>query len=138
MKSATHAAVIAISTLIVASAAFAGGSKYVASDSAEFMEVVPGVSKVVLWGDHEKGPYGAFTRFKPGTDNGNHIHTNDVRIVVLEGAYVYRDDSGETRVEAGDFMIVAGGKRHWSGGDAEQGALFYEASDGAFDLVPQD
>lgn len=105
-------------------------------DEAKFEEVVPGVSKAALWGDHDEGPYGAFTRFEPGTDNGMHTHTNDVRIVVLEGAYVYKDDAGEKRVGSGDFIQIPGGTKHWSGGDEESGALFYEESPGGFDLVP--
>lgn len=107
----------------------------VSADEAKFKEVVPGVSKAVLWGDHDKGPYGAFTRFKPGLDNGMHTHTNDVWIVVIEGAYVYRDDAGEKRVGSGDFIRIPGGTKHWSGG-ATEGALFYEESSGKFDLVP--
>jgi hypothetical protein len=109
---------------------------YVSADEAKFKEVVPGVSKAVLWGDPDKGPYGAFTKFVPGFDAGTHLHTNDVWIVVLKGAYVYRDDAGEKRVGPDSFMWIAGGTKHWSGGDAKEGALFYEESSGKFDLVP--
>ena len=38
----------------------------VSADEAKFKEVVPGVSKAVLWGDPDKRPYGAFTKFVPG------------------------------------------------------------------------
>lgn len=41
---------------------------FVSTDKANFKEVVPGASKAVLWGDHDTGPYGAFTRFVPGFD----------------------------------------------------------------------
>jgi mannose-6-phosphate isomerase-like protein (cupin superfamily) len=104
--------------------------------SATFKEVVPGVSKASLWGDADKGPYGSFTKFVPGHDSGMHTHTNDVWIVVLKGAYVFRDEAGEKRVAAGDFLRIPGGHKHWSGGDAKEGALFYEESSGKFDLVP--
>jgi quercetin dioxygenase-like cupin family protein len=67
---------------------------------------------------------------------GMHTHTNDVWIVVLKGAYLYKDDAGEKRVAAGDFLRVPGGHKHWSGGDAKEGALFYEESSGKFDLIP--
>jgi mannose-6-phosphate isomerase-like protein (cupin superfamily) len=109
---------------------------FVSADEAKFREVVPGVSKAVLWGDHDKGPYGAFTKFVPGLDAGMHTHTNDVWIVVLKGAYRYKDDAGEKRVGPGDFIWIPGGMKHWSGGDATEGALFYEESSGKFDLVP--
>jgi quercetin dioxygenase-like cupin family protein len=53
-------------------------------------------------------------------------HTNDVWIVVIKGAYLYKDDAGEKRVCPGDFLRVPGGHKHWSGGDKKLGALFYE------------
>jgi len=109
---------------------------FVPGDEAKFKEVIPGVSKAVLWGDHDKGPYGAFTKFAPGYDAGMHTHTNDVWIVVVKGAYRYKDDAGEKRVGPGDFIRVPGRRKHSSGGDATEGALFYEESSGKFDLVP--
>jgi quercetin dioxygenase-like cupin family protein len=65
-----------------------------------------------------------------------HTHTNDSRIVVIKGAYLYKDASGEKRVGPGDFIWIPGGAKHWSGGDADEGALFYQESSGKFDLVP--
>ena len=109
---------------------------FVPADKATFKEMVPGVSKAVLWGDHAQGPYGAFTKFVAGFDAGRHTHTNDVWIVVLKGAYLYKDDAGEKRVGPGDFIRIPGRRKHWSGGDAKEGTLFYEESSGKFDLVP--
>ena len=109
---------------------------FVSADRAEFKEVVPGVSMAVLWGNDETGPYGAITRFISGFDAGMHTHTNDVRIIVIKGAYLYRDTAGEKRVGPGDFLFIPGGMKHWSGGDKNEGALFYNEMDGKFDLVP--
>jgi mannose-6-phosphate isomerase-like protein (cupin superfamily) len=92
----------------------------VSTDKANFKEVVPGVSKAVLWGNHDTGPYGAFTKFVPGFDSGMHTHPNDVWMVVLKGAYLYKDVAGEKRVEPGDFIWIPGGMKHWSGGDANE------------------
>jgi len=105
------------------------------ADEATFKEVVPGVSRAVLWGSPARGPYGGFTKFVPGFDAGMHTHTNDVWIVVLKGAYLYKDGAGEKRVGPGDFIRIPGRHKHWSGGDAKEGALFYEESSGKFDLV---
>jgi quercetin dioxygenase-like cupin family protein len=109
---------------------------FVPGAKANFNEVIPGVSKAVLWGNPGEGAYGAFTRMKPGMDAGLHTHTNDVWITVLKGAYVYKDDAGEKRVRAGDFIRIPGGMKHRSGSDKKEGALFYEEASGAFDLVP--
>ncbi|MGB2901481.1 MAG: cupin domain-containing protein [Candidatus Acidiferrum sp.] len=110
---------------------------YVAADKAKFKEsAAAGVSTAVLWGDPDKGPHGTFTKFAPGYDAGMHTHTNDVWIVVIKGAYLYKDDAGEKRVGPGDFLRVPGGHKHWSGGDKTEGALFYDEASGEFDIIP--
>ena len=108
----------------------------VSADRANFKEMFPGVSRAVLLEDPEMGPYAAFTKFEPGFDAGMHWHTNDVWFVVLKGAYLYKDAAGEKRVGPGEFLRIPGGMKHWSGGDANEGVLFYEESSGKFDLVP--
>jgi len=100
---------------------------------------VPGndkVSMAAVWGDRDKGAHGTFTKMEPGYDAGEHTHTNDVSIVVIKGAYLYKDEAGEKRVAAGDFLRIPGGHKHWSGSDKTEGALFYEEGSGKFDLVP--
>ena len=109
---------------------------FVAAASAKYKEVAPGVSKSLVWGDDTKGAYAAFTKFAPGQDNGMHTHSNDIWLVVLEGAYLYRGEAGEIRVGPGGFLRVPAGTKHWSGGDPKLGALFYEESSGAFDQIP--
>jgi len=112
---------------------------FVDSRKAEFKQVAPGVKKAVLWGDQDAGPYGAFTRFDPGLVNPLHTHTNEVRIVVLRGAYIYKPKDGkERRVGPGAYISVPAGDVHVSSGDKKEGALFYEESPGKFDLVPVD
>jgi quercetin dioxygenase-like cupin family protein len=94
-----------------------------------------GASMQALWGDMEKGPHATFTKFEPGFDAGMHTHTVDVSIVVVKGAYLYKDDAGEKRVGPGEFLFVPGGHKHWSGGDKAEGALFYEEGSGKFDSI---
>ena len=110
---------------------------YVAADSAKFKPTpTGGVSMAALWGDVNKGAHGTFTKFEPGFDAGMHTHPSDVWIVVIKGAYLYKDDAGEKRVGPGDFLRVPGGHKHWSGGDKKEGALFYEEGSGKFDTIP--
>ena len=109
---------------------------FVSSEKADFKEVVPGISKAALWGNAKTGAYGAFTKFAPGIDNGMHTHSHDVWLMVIKGAYLYKDEAGEKRVGPGDFLRVPAGKKHWSGGDKIEGALFYEEASGKFDLIP--
>jgi quercetin dioxygenase-like cupin family protein len=109
---------------------------FVSADKVVFEQVIPGVSRATIWGDPNTGPHGAFTKFVPGFDAGVHTHTNDLRIVVIKGAYLYRADGRETRVGPGGFLFVPGGTKHWSGGDPREGALFYQEGLGKFDLIP--
>jgi quercetin dioxygenase-like cupin family protein len=56
--------------------------------------------------------------------------------VVIKGAYLYKDEDGEKRVGPGDYLMVPGGHKHWSGGDKKEGALFYQEGAEKFDFVP--
>ena len=96
----------------------------------------PGSSMAALWGDANTGAHATFTKFAPGFDAGMHTHTNDVWIVGIKGAYLYKDDAGEKQVGPGEFLRIPGGHKHWSGGDKKAGAVFYEEGSGKFDLVP--
>ncbi|PYL08235.1 MAG: hypothetical protein DME34_05275 [Verrucomicrobia bacterium] len=108
---------------------------YMSSESATYQEKFPGVSMAVVWGDPDKGAHGTFTKFVPGFDAKTHTHTNDVWIVVLKGAYLYRDEAGDKRVGPGEFIRIPGGHKHWSGGDPTEGALFYEEGSAKFDKI---
>jgi mannose-6-phosphate isomerase-like protein (cupin superfamily) len=110
---------------------------FVSADRADFKEMIPGIAKAALWGNSDIGPYGTFTKMVPGFDSGTHHHTKDVWVVVLQGAYLYKDAAGERRVGPGEFFLIPGGMKHWSGADSKEGALFYEESSGKFDLVPE-
>ena len=109
---------------------------FVSADQANFHDTTNGVSMAGIWGDADKGAHATFTKFAPGYDAGMHTHTNDVWIVAVKGAYLYKDEAGDKRVGPGSFLRVPGGKKHWSGGDPKEGALFYEESSGKFDLIP--
>lgn len=111
---------------------------FVSADEANYqsMGTITAVSMAALWGDADKGAHGTFTKFAPGYDAGMHTHTNDVWIVGVKGAYLYKDEAGEKRVGPGVFLRVPGGHKHWSGGDPKEGAVFYEESSGKFDTIP--
>ena len=132
-------AVIAAAGVLQAQKAATAHKKviYVSSSSAEFKPgPTKGVTRATVWGDADKGAHGTFSKMEPGFDAGWHTHTNDVSITVIKGAYLYKDDEGEKRVGAGDFLRVPGGHKHWSGADKTEGALFYEEGPAKFDLIP--
>ena len=109
---------------------------FVGADHANYKDRGNGVTMAPIWGNAEQGAHATFTKFGPGYDAGMHTHTNDVWIVGIKGAYLYKDDAGEKRIGPGSFLRVPGGHKHWSGGDPKEGAIFYEEGSSKFDLIP--
>ena len=103
-------------------------------DGLKFEEVVPGVSKAMLQGNPEKGAYVAFTKFAPGIQNPLHTHTNEVRMLVISGAYIYTIDGKEHRAGPHSYVVIPAGVEHMSAGDPKEGALFLEEGDQKFDI----
>ncbi len=107
------------------------------ADTAKYKEAAPGAMMATIWGDPDKGAHRVWTKFAPGATFPLHTHTSEMHIVVIKGAYVYKPEKGdEKRVTAGGYINIPAGDRHASGGDARDGALFYEESSGKFDLLP--
>ena len=106
------------------------------ADELRYREVTPGASMGVLQGDPDRGAHATFTRFAPGHRVPRHIHTHDVTLVVVRGAYIYGLDGEREprRVEVGSYLVIPGGTPHWSGGDDVEGALFLEQGAKSFDL----
>jgi quercetin dioxygenase-like cupin family protein len=142
MKKSLFVSAVTALTIVVGLVAVAQAQKdkqviYVSSAQATYKpSPMGGVSMAALWGEMDKGVHATFTKFDPGYDAGMHTHTSDVWIVVIKGAYLYKDEAGERRVGPGDFLRVPGGHKHWSGGDKTEGALFYEEASGKFDSTP--
>ena len=141
MKKSLMVSVVAAITIAAALVGVAQAQKdkkviYVSSGQATYKpSPMGGISQEVLVGDPEKGAHATFTKFDPGYDAGMHSHTNDVSLVVIKGAYLYKDEAGEKRVGPGEFLFIPGGHKHWSGGDKTEGALFYEQGPGKFDRI---
>ena len=142
MKRSLIVSAVAALTIVAALVGVAQAQKgkrviYVSSAQATYKpSPMGGVAMQALVGDMDKGPHATFTKFDPGYDAGMHTHTNDVSIVVIKGAYLYKDEAGEKRVGPGEYLFVPGGHKHWSGGDKSEGALFYEQGSGKFDTIP--
>jgi mannose-6-phosphate isomerase-like protein (cupin superfamily) len=111
---------------------------YVSVDRANYQKVegAPQISAARAWGDSARPPFAEFVKFDPGFDAGMHSHTNVVTLVVLKGAYLYRDDNGTKRVGVGEVLRIPAGHKHWSGGDAKEGATFYQHMNAKMDMIP--
>ncbi len=104
------------------------------TDKIVYKEVIPGISKAVLW-QTPSGAYGALTRAAPNVKNPLHTHSHEIKMVFISGTWNYGTESGVTKLGAGSYLVVPGGRKHTSGSGPD-GALFYEESDGAFDMTP--
>jgi quercetin dioxygenase-like cupin family protein len=112
---------------------------YVSSAKASYAKVPETqITAAQLFGDaNADAAHGEFITFPPNLDTGGwHVHTNTVNLVVLKGAYIYRDKSGEKRVGPGEFIRIPGGHRHWSGSDEKEGAVFYMHQQAKMDQRP--
>lgn len=100
-----------------------------------FAGAPPGVMGTTFWGDLSKGSYGGLAKFPAGLKAPLHYHTNDMRIVVIKGAYIYTPEGGtETRFGPGSYVSYPGGDRHVSRGDENSETIFFIAQPGKFDI----
>lgn len=112
---------------------------YASSATVDYASVPDSrITVAPMFGDaNADAPHGEFITFPPNFDAGGwHVHTNTVNLVVLKGAYIYRDENGEKRVGPGEFIRIPGGHRHWSGSDATEGAVFYSHLEARMDQQP--
>ena len=90
-----------------------------------------------LWGNMEKGAYGALMKLPAGMKNPLHTHTNDLKLVVLSGTFLYTPEGGdERRLGPGSYLFVPGGTRHLSGTGDDGPCEVFQESSGKFDFVP--
>ena len=103
------------------------------ADKITYKEVIPGISKATLW-QTPTGAYGTFTKCSPNTQNALHTHSHTLKMVVISGTWNYGTDAGVSKLGAGSYLVIPGGRKHTSGCGAD-GALFFEQSDAAFDMT---
>jgi len=98
----------------------------------------PGVKVADLWGDHTKGPFGAFFKLPAGFVAPLHTHTANMKLVIVSGTYIQAPDGKpEMRLGAGSYLFQPGGNyRHTTSCDKAADCVFFVDGDGAFDLKP--
>jgi len=98
----------------------------------------PGVKVADLWGDHQKGSFGAFLRLPAGFAVPLHTHTHDMKVVIVSGTYIQGPEGKpEFRLSPGSYLMQPGGNyRHTTSCAPASDCVFFVESDGAFDLQP--
>ena len=115
------AALAAMSTLSMSSAATSSAPTYVMPDSLKWMpfEGVPGVQTAVVWGDPSKpGLFIIRVKFDDGAKFPLHWHMSDERATVLSGTLLFGagDKVDVTKMKTmvpGSFVSIPKGVRHY-------------------------
>jgi anti-sigma factor ChrR (cupin superfamily) len=96
----------------------------------------PGVKVADLWGDHTKGPFGAYFKLPAGFAVPLHTHTHDMKVIFVSGTYIQAPEGKpEFRLGPGSYMMQPGGNyRHTTSCDKSSECLFFVEGSGAFDL----
>jgi len=96
-----------------------------------------GVMLAVLWGDPDKGAYGALNKFPAGAKFPLHYHTNAMKVVLVSGTWLYTPEGGtEHRLGPGSYLAFDAKDRHISGSAEGSECVFFIEQPGKFDMVP--
>ncbi len=98
----------------------------------------PGVKIATLWGDYQKGPFGAIFKLPAGFAAPLHSHTHAMKVVIVSGTYIQGPQGKpEFRLGPGSYLMQPGGNYlHTTSCDKSSDCVFFVGSDGAFDLLP--
>ena len=97
----------------------------------------PGIMYSNVSGDMTKGRYAAFVKLPAGSNHPLHIHTNDVKLVVISGTFWQALEGGpQVKLGPGSYLFVPGGLRHTSGVTSDADCVLFQESSGKFDLLP--
>ena len=100
----------------------------------------PGVKVADLWGNHANGAFGALFRLPAGFAAPLHMHTHDMKVVIISGTYIQAPEAKpEFRLAPGSYFMQPGGSyRHTTTCDKASDCVFFVESEGPFDLKPVD
>jgi len=140
---ALHALFAGLTLAALTSTAIAASDALVSvPDSATLKwQDVPGTQGAVSYANVDgdlfgKGPYSAFVKFRKGTDNGLHTHSQTLPTVVLSGTFYAVIDGKRTEYPAGAYYQLPAKQVHESGCTAAADCLLFQYQADAFDLNP--
>lgn len=143
MKRFTRVIPLVLVGLAVALTLTAGGgdkeAKVWAASDIQWTEnpAVPGFSIAPLWGDPNKGAYGALKKVAGGTALGWHTHTNAQKVVAISGTIEFTLDGGEMKeLTAGSYVYLPAKAKHHTVCKAGADCIFFEEQPGKTDVIP--
>ncbi len=101
----------------------------------DISENVPNVKVVDLSGDRVRGPFSCMIKLPAGYALPLHVHTSDLRIVIVSGTLVHRSEGKpEIRLPPGSYLVEPAGLRHATTCDPASDCVVFAEGDKKFDL----
>ena len=101
----------------------------------DISENVPGVKVVDLWGDRLHGAFSSLIKMPAGYSLPLHVHTADLRIVLVSGTLVHRTEGKpEIRLPSGSYLVEPAGMRHTTTCDPAADCVVFVEGNRKFDM----
>jgi quercetin dioxygenase-like cupin family protein len=96
-----------------------------------------GVQSATLWGDMNKGAFGALIKFTAGTTMPLHTHSSELKLVVISGTlFVGADAASAKDLGPGSYALQPAGWKHVTGCRVGADCIFFTEGSGKFDMKP--
>ncbi len=96
-----------------------------------------GMQFAVLSGDPKTGEYTQLRKVPAGTDNPLHLHSSEIKNVIISGVWYTGTDAASARdFGPGSVVVMPGNWVHVSGCRSGSDCVFYQEGKGKFDFVP--
>ena len=96
-----------------------------------------GMQFAVLSGDPKKGAYTQMRKVPAGTDNPLHMHSSELKNVIISGVWYTGADAASARdFGPGSVVVMPASWVHVSGCRAGSDCVFYQEGKGKFDFKP--
>jgi quercetin dioxygenase-like cupin family protein len=98
---------------------------------------IKGAQHAPLWGDMDKGAFGALIKFPAGTNIPLHTHSSSLKLVVVSGTvYTGADMASAKDLGPGSYALQPAGWTHVTGCRAGADCVFLTEANGKFDMKP--
>jgi quercetin dioxygenase-like cupin family protein len=96
-----------------------------------------GMQFALLSGNPKEGAYTQMRKVPPGTDNGPHTHSSEIKNVIISGVWYTGTDSASARdFGPGSVIVMPANWVHVSGCRSGAACMFYQEGKGKFDFHP--
>ena len=107
-------------------------------DQLDWKEIAPGIQRVILWGDRDKGAYGMLLKVAPGTVAPLHAHTGDYHGICVKGIWRHNLEGGEQKdMPPGSYLLQPGMGMHGDACVGPEECIFFIHQDVKGDYIPK-